>query len=137
MILEKGRERIEDELSGQPEVQVALLEALASGCYCLSHCWMGAKEVLPVEHLYVTDDELIAKIMGYAELPDSDKRKRQLLMRQIASEKFNVARQKEKIREIIEDVLKVSARPFAAAVSATQPCRPAPGSLGHTDRVAP
>lgn len=29
--------------------QVALLEAMAAGCYCLGHCWDGIEEILPPE----------------------------------------------------------------------------------------
>ncbi|MEI9813645.1 MAG: glycosyltransferase family 4 protein [Acidobacteriota bacterium] len=49
--------------------QVALLEAMASGCYCLSHRWMGVEEVLPEDNLYLMEDELIAKIAAYAACP--------------------------------------------------------------------
>jgi hypothetical protein len=34
------------------------MEAVASGCYCLSHDWDGADELLPAENLYLTDSQL-------------------------------------------------------------------------------
>ena len=46
-------------------LQVAPMEAMASGCYCLSHRWRGADELLPQEYLYFTDTELREKILQY------------------------------------------------------------------------
>ncbi len=84
--------------------QVALLEAMASGCYCLSHFWDGAEEVLPPENIYVTESELQQKIIEYLELPSSEKRSRQEAMRTIASAKFDIERTKREIRSIIDEV---------------------------------
>lgn len=84
--------------------QVALLEAMSSGCYCLSHFWDGADEVLPPENIYVTESDLQQKIIEYLELPNSEKRRRQEMMRTIASEKFDIERTKREIRSIIDEV---------------------------------
>ncbi|MFV2044250.1 MAG: glycosyltransferase family 4 protein [Anaerolineales bacterium] len=84
--------------------QVALLEAMASGCYCLSHFWDGAEEILPAENLYVTETELQRKILEYSELPEREKGQRQAEMRTIASEKFDIERTKREIRSIIDEV---------------------------------
>jgi glycosyltransferase involved in cell wall biosynthesis len=100
--------------------QVALLEAMASGCYCLSHCWVGAEEALPPDQVYVTEDELIAKIMAYADLPVSAKHERHATMSRIASEKFDVARQKQEIRAAIESVLISRGTAYDGAVSPAQ-----------------
>ena len=85
--------------------QVALLEAMASGCFCLVHFWDGAEECVPAENLYVTDIELQEKLISYAELADQEKRQQQALMRTIACEKFDAEQQKANIRRVIEDVL--------------------------------
>ncbi len=64
--------------------QVALLEAMASGCYCLSHFWDGVEEILPESNLYVTDRELTDKLIEYARSLDTEKMAAQQRMRMIA-----------------------------------------------------
>ena len=82
--------------------QIALLEAMAVGCYCLSHFWDGAEEILPPEYLYATDTELQQKIIEYCELPNGVKWKRQDQFRSIVQEKFDIDQTKVRVREIIE-----------------------------------
>jgi len=83
--------------------QVALLEAMASGCYCLSHCWAGAQEVLPPEYIYVTDQELREKLTVYAALPEEEKRTHQQRMRFIAEERFDERRMVAEIVALVEE----------------------------------
>jgi glycosyltransferase involved in cell wall biosynthesis len=83
---------------------VALLEAMASGCYCLSHHWAGADEMLPAENLYLTEAEMIQKIIKFAEMPDDEKRLRQGQLRSIACEKFDIEKTKRQIRTVIDEV---------------------------------
>jgi len=83
---------------------VALIEAMASGCYCLSHCWDGVEEVLPPEHIFTTDGDLRAKLLAYAALPEADKQQAQAQMRAIAEEKFDERRMVRQIIEVIEQV---------------------------------
>jgi glycosyltransferase involved in cell wall biosynthesis len=85
--------------------QVALLEAMASGCYCLSHHWAGADEMLPKENLYITETDLINKIIVYHKMPVVDKKHYQTLMRSTAVEKFNIEDTKLKIRRVIEGLV--------------------------------
>ena len=80
--------------------QVALLEALASGCYCLSHTWDGANEVLPADQLFTRQQELVEKIVEYNSLPTAQKLERRRSMRAIAEEKFDENRQIGQIREV-------------------------------------
>jgi glycosyltransferase involved in cell wall biosynthesis len=82
--------------------QVALLEAMASGCYCLSHFWDGAEEILPSEYIYITDNELQQKIIAYYRLDEIEKRKRLNQIRQIACEKFDIEMTKAKINRLLE-----------------------------------
>lgn len=84
--------------------QVALIEAMASGCYCLSHCWAGADEMLPPEHIYITETQLLQKIIAYSELPASERRQIHARMRAIACERFDVERMKTEIRQVIQEV---------------------------------
>ena len=85
-------------------LQVALMEAMASGCYCLSHRWVGAEEILPDDNLYFTDRELIEKILLFCEIAEKEKQKQGSLMREIACDKLDIEVTKIQIRKIIEDV---------------------------------
>jgi glycosyltransferase involved in cell wall biosynthesis len=90
--------------------QVALLEAMASGCYCLSHFWDGAEEILPSEYIYASEYELQQKLIAFSKFDEQEKREHQNLMREIASEKFDIEHTKTHIRKIFEEV-KVTTRP--------------------------
>lgn len=83
-------------------LQVAPMEAMASARYCLSHYWDGAEELLPEDHLFLTDSELLAKIFEYADWPEAEKRRQQEEMRRIACEKFDLEQIKEQLRGVIE-----------------------------------
>ncbi len=85
-------------------LQVALMEAMASGCYCLSHCWDGAEEMLPDSHLYRSDNELQEKIIQFIETSDVEKQRIRQIMRGIACEKFDIEQTKTQIRQVIEEV---------------------------------
>jgi glycosyltransferase involved in cell wall biosynthesis len=82
--------------------QVALIEAMATGCYCLSHFWAGVEEILPPENVYVTENELREKIVAYSELSDAEKNHLQRKIRSIACEKFDIERIKPQIRQIVK-----------------------------------
>lgn len=82
----------------------SLLEAMGVGCYCISHFWDGAEEILPPEYLYVSDAELQQKIIEYCELPDEEKQHHQTKLRSIVREKFNIEQVKVRIREIIGEI---------------------------------
>jgi glycosyltransferase involved in cell wall biosynthesis len=84
--------------------QVALLEAMASGCYCLSHFWDGAEEVLPAEYIYNTDSDLQRKIINYCQMTGGEKAEHRSRMRCLAEEKFDISRIKVQIRHVIEEV---------------------------------
>ena len=85
-------------------LQVALLEAMASGCYCLSHFWDGADEALPVDNIYITEAELLEKIKVYCNLPESAKHQEQERMRTIAVEKFDIDQKKLLVCQTVEEV---------------------------------
>jgi glycosyltransferase involved in cell wall biosynthesis len=85
-------------------LQVALLEAMASGCYCLSHFWDGAEEALPPENLFVSDADLQARIMAFCDAPQTVRECQSVQMRQIAEERFDIDKQKLKVKKIVEDV---------------------------------
>jgi glycosyltransferase involved in cell wall biosynthesis len=83
-------------------LQVSPMEAMASGCYCLSHWWDGADELLPVSNLYFTDQELIEKLVEYIRLPDDEKQLRCGLLRRNVQERFNMDNIKVEIRKLVE-----------------------------------
>ena len=86
--------------------QVALLEAMASGCYCLSHFWAGAEEMLPPENLYITEADLQQKIITYANLSETEKAAQHAHLRNLAVKNFDIERTKAGIRQVIEQVNK-------------------------------
>lgn len=87
-------------------LQVAPMEAMASGCYCLSHRWDGAEELLPPEYLYYTGQELQEKIMRYSELSEAQKSTEKDRMRTIACEKFDIRKTITQVRQVIDEVAK-------------------------------
>jgi len=85
-------------------LQVAPMEAMASGCYCLSHRWAGADELFPEENLFFTSRELREKILLYHEFSDEEKQRKKSQLRQLACSKLDVDRTKLQIRKVIEEV---------------------------------
>ena len=85
-------------------LQVALMEAMASGCYCLSHKWDGVNEMLLSTQLYFTDRELVEKIINYDKTPEAVKLAMRKSIREIACEKFDINLTKAQFRQAIEDV---------------------------------
>jgi glycosyltransferase involved in cell wall biosynthesis len=84
--------------------QNALIEAMASGCYCLSHFWDGAEEILPQEYLFTTESSLVEKILAYAGLSEEEKEDRQNQMRAIAIEKYSLQGFVDRYHALLESV---------------------------------
>lgn len=84
---------------GQP---LALLEAMASGCYCLGHAWGGVEEVLPPENIFVTQGELLDKLVCYASQDEKLRRESQAHMRVLAETAFDEQRMIRSILMVIE-----------------------------------
>jgi glycosyltransferase involved in cell wall biosynthesis len=84
--------------------QTALIEAMATGCYCLSHFWDGAEEVLPKEYLYASDGELQEQLIRYSQLTGEEKRRHHQGMRRLAEDKFDLKTAAAKSRQILEEV---------------------------------
>jgi glycosyltransferase involved in cell wall biosynthesis len=89
--------------------QVALLEAMASGCYCLSHHWDGANELLPPNNLFYTSSELIEKILNYSNLSDNEKLMQKKTIHDIAYEKFDIRKTITQISQVIDEVSAINA----------------------------
>lgn len=83
-------------------LQVAPMEAIASGCYCLSHWWDGADELLPSENLFHTERELGQKIIEYSEVAEAERQARCERLRERVRDQFDVNKTKVQIREVVE-----------------------------------
>lgn len=86
-------------------MQTALLEAMATGCYCLAHFWDGVEEALPPANIYITDSELKQKIIKYSTLSANEKKFQRNLMREIAENKFNLQNSIYEIKKEINSLL--------------------------------
>jgi glycosyltransferase involved in cell wall biosynthesis len=84
--------------------QNALIEAMAAGCYCLSHFWDGAEEILPRRHIYSTDNELQDLILEYCGLNEVKRKEHINRLREIAHEKFDIDKTKIEFRKIIDEL---------------------------------
>ena len=85
-------------------LQVSPMEAIASGCYCFSHFWDGADELLPEENLFYTSSELQEQIIAYCRASEAERREKQAALRQLIVEKFDVNKTSAQIRLLIEQV---------------------------------
>jgi len=83
-------------------LQVALIEAMASGCYAISHRWDGVEELLPEEALYYSERQMLDVLRHYLDLSDTDKQQKLLDFRQIVERQCDVHQNSIQIREIIE-----------------------------------
>lgn len=88
--------------------QNALIEAMACGCYCLSHFWDGAEEILPRENLYATDQELIEKIVTYSKMPEPGQQELKDCLRSLAVKKYDLADSLDRYRALISSTFQES-----------------------------
>lgn len=87
-------------------LQLAPMEAMASGCYTLSHWWAGADELLPVERLYFSDSELQQQIEGYMKLPEEVRQQQLVGQRTIVEQNFDVQETASLYKAMIEGLIK-------------------------------
>jgi glycosyltransferase involved in cell wall biosynthesis len=85
-------------------LQVSPMEAMATGCYCLSHQWDGADELLPADNLYFTNTELIERVLAHADASETRKQQARAQMRATVCERFDVDVTKLQIRNVVEQV---------------------------------
>lgn len=97
-------------------MQVSLIEAMASGCYCLSHHWDGVEELLPEEYLFYTDSELQEKITSYLGLPEAAQQRHREKMRSIVY-KLDRRMIQNQIRQAIEQTSMANSRMNFSACS--------------------
>jgi glycosyltransferase involved in cell wall biosynthesis len=87
-------------------LQTALLEAMASGCYCLGHFWDGVEEVLPSEYIYGTEAELKQKLVEYAGLSAEARQERTARLTAIVHERFDIHKNKILIGDVVKTLTK-------------------------------
>jgi glycosyltransferase involved in cell wall biosynthesis len=85
-------------------LQVSLIEAMASGCYAVSHRWDGVEELLPEEALYYTEGEMQAALRRYFALPEAAKQQEMAALRDIVAGQCDVLQTRVQIRRMIENV---------------------------------
>jgi glycosyltransferase involved in cell wall biosynthesis len=85
-------------------LQVSPMEAIASGCYCLSHHWDGAEELFPQANLFFTGQEMIRKILNYANLDHSARLEKIAELQTIVRQNYDINKTKIQIRNLVEEV---------------------------------
>lgn len=85
-------------------LQVALLEAMASGCHCLSHAWPGAEDVLPNDQIFRTDEGLKKKLLAYYSATAAFRRQALAGMQRRASLMFDIEKTKRRVGSLIAEV---------------------------------
>jgi glycosyltransferase involved in cell wall biosynthesis len=85
-------------------LQVSPMEAIASGCYCLSHYWDGADELLPSENLFITGQEMNKKIKDYAALPQEIQLQKITDLKNRVSLHFDIKNISKEIVSLVENV---------------------------------
>jgi glycosyltransferase involved in cell wall biosynthesis len=88
-------------------LQVSPMEAMARGCFCLSHRWEGAEELLPEAFLFGQNSELIQKIQTYADLSEDEKLHAIAQQRQIVEEKFNIKNVAQSVLKVVNEVAEI------------------------------
>lgn len=85
-------------------LQVSPMEAIAAGCYCLSHHWDGAGELLPSDQLFYSERELIEKIRLYAAMVPEAREQLQADLRERVLARFDARQVAPQIRRVVEEV---------------------------------
>lgn len=85
-------------------LQVAPMEAMASGCYCLVHGWSGSEELVPEENRFNTGSELQEKILQYTRSSEGEKQRQRARMRAMACDRFDIEKTKREIRQVVDEV---------------------------------
>jgi glycosyltransferase involved in cell wall biosynthesis len=96
-------------------LQVAPMEAMAMGCYVLSHHWHGADELVPTENLFFTDRDMQEKLLRYFSLPEADKQQATEEMHRRACERFDIYTKIPKINQVLAEAHRSWMREPAAA----------------------
>lgn len=85
---------------------VALIEAMATGCFAMAHFWDGSEDVLPADSIYGSDADLVEKIIRYVELPTAEKESRREQMRALACKHYDIRQTSRQIRQVIDETIR-------------------------------
>lgn len=85
-------------------LQVSPMEAMSSGIYCLSHDWDGADELLPQENLFLTNQQLIQKIIHYQTLSPAEQLRKREQLRERIETNFDIKHTSKKILSLVEAI---------------------------------
>ena len=85
-------------------LQVALLEAMASGIFSLSHDWEGAEEILPKEYLYFSEQELIDRVSRYLDCSEEQRTVEKSRMVNLVASRSDIQDTVQAIRQVIDQV---------------------------------
>jgi glycosyltransferase involved in cell wall biosynthesis len=83
-------------------LQVAPMEAMASGCSVVCHHWDGADELLPGDRLYVTNAELQQRLQLLCGMNEAARQLDRQRMRRIVEQRFDARIVNERVVEIVE-----------------------------------
>jgi glycosyltransferase involved in cell wall biosynthesis len=89
-------------------LQVALLEAMACGIISLSHAWEGAEELLPADHLFLSEAQLIARLDNFLGLPADRRSEVRAQMIALVAGQSNLEATIQDITRVIEQVADAS-----------------------------
>lgn len=84
---------------------VALLEAMASGCYAIAHFWDGSEDILPASQIYGREHELVERLVAYSELSAAEREDSRQAMRAQACQHYNIRDVSEQIRAVINECI--------------------------------
>lgn len=83
-------------------MQVAPLEAAASGCYCISHGWAGADEIFPKEQLFLTEEEFVRQALRYCHATEEERQRMREPLLAFVTKNCNLRQVSTAIQEVIE-----------------------------------
>lgn len=83
-------------------LQLAPMEAMASGCFTLSHWWAGAEELLPSDNLFFSELELQEKIEDYIGSSEMVKQQHIEQLRSIVEKRFDVEQTARLYKDMID-----------------------------------
>lgn len=83
-------------------LQVSPMEAVASGCYAISHHWEGTEDFFSPQELFFTERQFIERVLTYADLSQPEKAERIARLQEIVRQNHDMDKIKVQIREVIE-----------------------------------
>lgn len=85
-------------------LQVAPMEAIASGCYALSHFWDGCEDIFTRECIFSTEEEMKARIISYCQAYEPERAVLREQQRAIIVERYDIHHVSRQIAQLISEV---------------------------------